>query len=99
MLRTTQMEDGEDRHKVWLKAIKDGKFSFGAAPVKYVPKGNGSWKHKALGTKEWTDDDDEKFKFKKTFLTSDWKLFHDALQAHRFRVLHDILPRYNICAA
>lgn len=99
MLRNTQMEDGEDRHKVWLKAIKNGKFSFGAAKVKYVPKGSGSWKHKALGTKEWTDDDDEKFKFKETFLTSDWKLFHDALQAHRFRILHDILPQYNICAA
>jgi hypothetical protein len=32
-------------------------------------------------------------------LKSDWKHFHDALQAHRQDVLHDVLPRYGICAA
>jgi hypothetical protein len=30
---------------------------------------------------------------------SDWKRFHDALQVHRLQVLHEILPRYSICAA
>lgn len=29
----------------------------------------------------------------------DWKLFHDALLARWFAVIHDILPQYGICAA
>ena len=34
-----------------------------------------------------------------SFLISDWKMFHDALQAHRFEVIHEILPKYGISAA
>jgi len=33
------------------------------------------------------------------FLGSNWKLLHDALQTHRARLLHDVLPPYDICAA
>jgi len=83
-----------------LKKIADGYFSFGTAKSKYIPKGKGSWKHKVIGTKEWVDDtDDEPFLYKESFLTSDWKMFHDALQAHRFDVIHDILPKFGISAA
>jgi len=32
------------------------------------------------------------------FLDSNWKLFHDALLAHRYTVLHEILPHEGICA-
>lgn len=32
------------------------------------------------------------------FLSSHWKLFHDALQAHRFFVLHELLPKYGLLA-
>ncbi len=32
------------------------------------------------------------------FFDSKWKLFHDALTAHRYTVLHEILPHYGICA-
>jgi len=52
-----------------------------------------------IGTKEITDDPGEVFKYTQTFPKSNWKMFHDALQAHRFAVLHDILPRYGIIAA
>lgn len=93
-------EDGHKRHAAWLKRIEAGHFSFGSSKITYIPKGRGSWKHKALGTLDWVDDpDDVPFVYRETFLKSDWKMFHDALQAHRFDIIHDILPRYGICAA
>lgn len=89
----------EQRHAAWIKKIADGYFSFGPARLSYVPKGRYSWKHRALGTMEWVDDPHgEPFVYKASFLTSDWKMFHDALQAHRFEVIHDILPAFGICA-
>ncbi|RMH37316.1 MAG: hypothetical protein D6690_02815 [Nitrospirae bacterium] len=100
LLRTTKLESGDERHAVWLKKIAEGHFSFGPTKLTYIPKGKGSWKHQALGTREWVDDpDDEPFHYTPSFLTSHWKMFHDALQAHRFDILHDILPKYGICAA
>ena len=91
--------DGEERHKQWLKHIAEHYFSFGEIQLTYLAKGEGSWKHVALGTDKDTDESGEKFSFDPNFLKSDWKLFHDAIQAHRFRVLHTILPKYGICAA
>ena len=88
-------EDGEKRHKEWLKAIRDGQFSFGPETVRYQPRGKNSWKHKALGTSL----DMVIHSYDKSFLKSDWKHFHDAIQAHRFYVNHDLLPKYGICAA
>ena len=89
-------------HK-WLDAIEAGVFSFGKEKVGYVAMGKGSWKHDALGAPleadEDEDDGDQRFEYHPAFLRSHWKLFHDALQAHRFEVLHGILPRYGICAA
>jgi hypothetical protein len=95
MLRETKKEKGKDRHAVWLKAIADGKFSFGAEDITYIPRGRGSWKEQALGVSH----DMQVHIYKDDFLSSDWKQFHDAIQAHRFQMIHDILPRYGICAA
>ncbi len=50
MLRNTKGEESEVRHKKWLKAISAGKFSFGPQELIYIPKGDSSWKHAALGT-------------------------------------------------
>ncbi len=88
-------KDGNERHREWLKAIKSGIFSFGPATTSYHKDGRYSWKAHALGTSS----DLPVHTYKETFLTSNWKLFHDALQLHRLTVLHDILPRYGICAA
>jgi|TARA_Y100000310_G_scaffold345233_2_gene462973 hypothetical protein len=99
LLTETREESGEERHKAWLSQIEAGYFGFGPQRVTYVPKGRGSWKHKALKTLDPTDDDDEKFIWSDAFLDSHWKRFHDGLQAHRFDVLHDILPRYGIQVA
>ncbi len=94
-------KDGSERHQAWLKAIsgKSGKaFSFGKADLSYADKGENSWKAQALG------DSDEhpllfEYVYRDAFLSSNWKLFHDALQLHRITVAHDILPKYGICAA
>ncbi|MDH5572323.1 MAG: hypothetical protein OEY89_11190 [Gammaproteobacteria bacterium] len=91
----TRIKDGDERHRVWLQAIADGEFSFGREQLGYEPRGNNSWKARALGISH----DMRVHTYKKDFIKSDWKLFHDAIQAHRFTVLHDILPDYDICAA
>ena len=92
-------EGGAVRHRRWLGLIAQGEFGFPGVKVTYKDKGNGSWKHQALGTTRKKDLKEEVFPYSPGFLTSDWKLFHDALLAHRFTVVHTILPRYGICAA
>lgn len=99
MLRTTLGDNGRERHAAWLEAIRDGAFSFGAAELDYVAKGVNSWKYQALGTAASEDDKNQVFPYQSAFLRSDWKRFHDALQAHRLYVEHDLLPQYGICAA
>ncbi|GLS91053.1 hypothetical protein GCM10007916_21210 [Psychromonas marina] len=92
-------EDGDERHASWLNAISSGKFSFGAVRLEFKPKGVGSWKHQAINQEKEKDKDEDVFPYHDDFLHSNWKLFHDALQAHRFDILHDILPKYGICVA
>lgn len=88
-------EDGKKRHQQWLNAIQAGNFSFGSAMLDYAEDGKRSWKAQALGTSA----DLPVHTYRASFLASDWKRFHDALQQHRLTILHDILPKYGICAA
>lgn len=99
LIKFIKGDTGEVRHEKWIEEIRKGSFSFGAEEAKYVGKGKGSWKHKSIGQLAASDTGREEFRYKGTFISSDWKLFHDALQAHRFDVLHDVLPKYGICAA
>jgi hypothetical protein len=99
MIRGIEDDDGDARHMQWLEAIAGGAFSFGRGAPLYVDKGEGSWKCDALGTTEEHDLDDAVFPYTPEFMRSHWKMFHDALQEHRFDVLHHVLPRYGICAA
>lgn len=92
---TLRIESGAERHKHWLRAIRQGQFSFGPETVPYAPRGKHSWKAKALGVSH----DLRVHTYKPRFLSSNWKLFHDAVMAHRFFVIHELLPRYGICAA
>jgi hypothetical protein len=98
LLKTTLFIEGEQRHVVWLDAIKNGAFSFGAAEVSYVDQGPGSWKMEALGV-DPDDEADVSFLFASNFLMSDWKRFHDAVQYHRLFIIHDLLPRVGLCAS
>ena len=99
MFRTLTSDNRLVRHQEWLQAIAAGKFSFGAATVYYKAKGKNSWKYLALQTEGEIDREDEVFAYHPHFLTSDWKLFHDALQAHHFYIIHELLPQYRICVA
>ncbi len=98
MMENITDRDRKVRHQKWLIAIAHGFFSFGKANITYIPKGKNSWKYQALGTEKEVDTKDEIFAYDPKFLSSNWKLFHDALQAHHFYVLHELLPRYGICA-
>lgn len=89
-------DNGEERHQMWLKSIKDGNFSFGSVDLEYIGKGEGSWKDKAIGQKEFFDLGSETFEYNDNFMNSDWRLFHVALKAHRFDLINDILPKYGI---
>lgn len=97
MLRNITDNSGSVRHQQWLDAIAQGKFSFGQANVTYTPKGKDSWKHLALDTEDIVERKNEIFPYHPSFITSDWKLFHDALQSHHFYIVHDLLPKYGIC--
>ncbi len=87
------------RHQQWITAIAAGKFSFGPAKIRYVPKGAGSWKYVALGTLKDLDQENEVFHHNEKFHSSNWKLFHDALQAHHAYVMYQLLPQYGIAVA
>jgi len=99
LIKSIKADSGEERHALWLAKIKQGYFSFGSAKLDYIAKGKGSWKHQSIGQTSSRDTGREIFTYKKSFVQSDWKLFHDALQAHRFDILHDVLPKYGICSA
>jgi hypothetical protein len=99
LIKSIKGETGEVRHHKWIEEINRGRFSFGAEKIAYVGKGKGSWKHKSIGQLAAADHGREIFPYRETFLKSNWKHFHDALQAHRLDILHDVLPRYGICAA
>ncbi|MBD1875158.1 hypothetical protein H6F75_16870 [Nodosilinea sp. FACHB-131] len=107
MLFETTLGEGTCRHYQWIDHIAQGSFSFGPAQVSYIASGYGSWKHNALGIVGEGDGQrpalghrkDARLPYSPHFLTSNWKLFHDALRAHHFYVIHDLLPQYGICVA
>lgn len=89
-------EQGERRHQRWLTEIAAGAFSFGKEVLSYKPNEK-RWKMDAL---QLVDNGSPRVvAYSDDFLNSNWKLFHDALMAHRFTVIRDILPSYHICAA
>jgi hypothetical protein len=88
-------EDGKARHQRWLAVIADGELGF-SDNLSYTDKGTGSWKAQALGTDRDIAGRETELDLPQGFLTSHWKLFHDALQAHRFFVLHEMLPKYGL---
>jgi len=86
--------EGEDRYKRWIGLIAQGEFGFSPVEIEYLEKGIESWKFKALGTTQGKDFKGEVYKYSPAFLTSNWKLFRDALIAYRFTVIHKILPLF-----
>lgn len=95
LFTTLDNDDGDKRHKQWLKVIGQGKFSFGKEAVSYEPDKK-LWKMDALVPAD--KGRPRVAAYSDQFLVSNWKLFHDAIMAHRFSVMRDILPAYQICA-
>jgi len=94
--------DATTRHEQWLNLVRSGEFGF-REEVAYAPKGVGSWKYHALGTTRELDNWWERspwcrYDYSPYFLESNWKYFHDALQAQRLYVLNELLPKYGLCA-
>lgn len=97
MLTEIKDEDPVVRNEKWVLAVKENIFNFGAAEISYASYGKKSWKYKAYGLLKpkalcW-----QKFEYKESFLKSDWKLFHDAAREHQLSVIHETLPKFNIC--
>jgi hypothetical protein len=90
-------DDGEIRNEVWIKAINDGEFSFGVAYPVYSIVGESSWKYQALGKYPSKFNTFKTFHYSSAFLTSHWKLFHDAALTHQHEVIRNILPQFGIC--
>ncbi|MEA2038678.1 MAG: DUF6765 family protein [Thermodesulfobacteriota bacterium] len=99
LFETFKDTDGALRHRKWLEEIARGAFGFPPVRLAYKAKGVDSWKYQAIGTRRLIDKKSDRFTYDPSFLGSDWKLFHDALEAHRFEIIKVILPRYGICAA
>lgn len=97
MFANTLLKNGDERHQRWLAAIGNGTFTVcGRIDLNdYFARGNDSWKADALGSSF----DIPVYPYRDNFMTSHWKHFHDAIQAHRFNVVYNILPKYGICAA
>jgi hypothetical protein len=92
LFETLTQQEGARRHSAWLSAIRDGAFSFGPEHISY---NEDAWRDEAFGS---YDEERDVYEYKRGFLSSNWKLFNDALQLHHFTVLRDILPAYGICA-
>lgn len=97
-LRDFKDESSEVRHKKWLKWLNTGKFGFDPVNLSFDIVGSNSWKVKARGP-GIERDDKIVYQYSKSFLTSDWKLFHDALKSYRLEIIRDVLPKYGICIA
>lgn len=96
LFTTLNDANGDSRHKQWLAVIAQGQFSFGPESVTYESNQK-RWKMEALVPADKARP--KVISYSEDFLSSNWKLFHDALMAHRFSVIRDILPQYHICAA
>ncbi|MGF1509553.1 MAG: DUF6765 family protein [Myxococcota bacterium] len=99
----SRLEDYRDsderiRHRRWQEDLRSDAFGIGSVELPYVGKGPGSWRDAALSYPA-PDTRDRRFPYDDAFLTSDWKLFHDAAKAHRRSVVDDVLPSFGICVA
>ena len=94
---SVQDEKCEDRHMKWRELAQDGGIIDVLFIPEYISKGKGSWKEQALGICDIIENPNERYDYNETFLNSDWKKFHDALQKQRQYILIELFTLYNIC--
>ena len=85
----------EERCQNWAGTIKASKFGFKAKQAdKSLSYHDREWFNKAVSVENGTERD--LYTRVDNFYMSDWKLFHDAAVSHRFYVLRELLPQYEI---
>lgn len=94
-----QDEAGDDRHTKWGLGAQRGEIPGVDQIPDYFSKGEGAWKYLALGKDIQRTSNDTPLEYHPSFLNSDWKGFHDALQEHRQYVLLELLPSFGICVS
>lgn len=84
----------EDRTEAWQKAISKGVIGF-------EPRGKDI--DLSYDDREWfraavtiVKEEKDRYLRKEGFEVSHWKYFHDAAAFHRFHLLHELLPQYEI---
>lgn len=92
-----QDEDGDKRHREWMRRSIEGEILGVSSIPLYQAKGEGSWKYEALGITLEVDDLGQIFTYTPEFINSDWKQFHDGLQVQRQYILLELLPACGIC--
>ncbi|QGG46314.1 DUF6765 family protein [Heliorestis convoluta] len=95
-LRTIDFTSGEERHREWLKLIREGKFSFGPEYVSYASDGRGSWEFEITNGYDVETDIINSHKF---FETSHWRYFYDAIRDHYYFLLRKLFPKYGLLIA
>lgn len=98
-IETIDDEEGDIRLEKWRENIQCGNFSFGTDTWKYSVEGPESWLKEAFDIDVQDEFEFENVPYRDNFLRSNWKLMHDALLFYRFTVLHDVLPKHQICVA
>jgi len=82
--------DLKQRIAYWKRWIQSGEFGFRKEGLDYHPD---LWQQDAV---EMPDKKRSLAKRKAGFRESNWKLFYDAAILHRFYILHELLPQYDI---
>ncbi len=94
---TFTSENEEERNNNWINEIASGSFSFGAEVAVYKGLGEDSWYDQLnIDLEQELESVNKDVEYTDKFLTSHWKLFHDALVEHRKIVLHEVLPQFQI---
>jgi hypothetical protein len=138
-LVTITSEDEQARLNKWLDMIENDHFGFGPENISYVAKGEGSWKHTALGNEylalldkanthitqthqindlfnrigatlakgidlieahitKLPEHEQLEYKYHPAFISSNYKLFHDAAADQRHDLFTKIFPKFGIYA-
>ncbi len=103
LLRQIDDSNCHRRHEQWLEQLRLGAFDFGPVDLSYQAKGKHSWKWHALGTalahEHWLTWRRVRYPWQTSFMSCDWKHYHDAAVIMRNKIVREILPRYGIVAA
>lgn len=90
-------ENSEERHRMWIAVIQSGAFGFDAPDFAYHEYKTANWNRFPIEISDYQLG--TMYRYTHEFISCNWKMFQDALHAHRYDLLYQILPRYGIVAA